>query len=126
MHSSSMRTIRCSGRLMGGVVSAQGGCLPGGCVCRGGCLPRGGVCLGGGGMGVCRGSVCPGGVSARGVSAQMVYTSFPPCGQNSGQTLVKTLHLCTTVIRSSNVHDFHAIIHFKFNSGFSVLLFSFL
>ena len=57
MHSSRMRTICCSGHLIGGVcpggVSAWGclpngvsarGCLPGGSVCPGGCLSRR-VCL---------------------------------------------------------------------------------
>ena len=51
MHSSRMRSIRCSGRLegvclergyvLGGGVSARGGCLPGGCLPRGGCLLEG-------------------------------------------------------------------------------------
>ena len=54
MHSSRMRTVRCSGHLSGGGavlsaegVSAWGGCLPmEGCVCpEGRCLPRGGVHL---------------------------------------------------------------------------------
>ena len=44
MHSRRMRTIRCSGCLMGGVclgVSVQVGCLPGGWVsAQGWCLPR--------------------------------------------------------------------------------------
>ena len=58
MHSSSMRTVRCSGRL-------GWWCLPRGCLSRG-CLPRGGgVWLGS----VCRGGCLPG-----------VYTS--PCEQN--------------------------------------------
>ena len=74
MHSSRMRTVRCSGRRGGGLggvskhalgrgVSALGGCLPGGCLPGGlsgqvggglprGCLPGGGVwpgeCLSGG------------------------------------------------------------------------------
>ena len=137
-----MLTVHCSGRLMGGVVSARGcvsaqgvsapgmsaqGCLPRGGVCPEGVSAQRGVCLGAGGMGVCRGSFCPRGVSARGMSAQRVYTSCPPCGQNSGHTLVKTYIsalLLRTVIRGSNVHDCHTIIHFKFKSGFSVLLFS--
>ena len=50
MHSSRMRTVRSSGRILGGVcsqgVSAVGGCLlPGGCLLQGGLLP-GGVCSG--------------------------------------------------------------------------------
>ena len=40
MYSSRMRTVRCSSRLLGGGVSAQGDVCPGG-VCSGGCLPRG-------------------------------------------------------------------------------------
>ena len=40
-----MRTFCCSGRLMEGGLSAQGG-LPGGCLSMGRCLPRG--CLSGG------------------------------------------------------------------------------
>ena len=39
MHSSRMRTVRCSGRRGGGVVSARG-------VCEGVCLWGGGVCPG--------------------------------------------------------------------------------
>ena len=49
MHSSRMRTVRCSGRLGGGAV------------CVGVCLPRGG--------GVCPRDLLGGGVSAGGVSA---------------------------------------------------------
>ena len=93
VHSSRMRTVRCSSRRPGlsarggylpGVsarglsdqgVSARRGCLPSGCLPRGclpgGCLP-GGVCPGGclpsGCLpgGVCQGGVCPGRVSAPG------------------------------------------------------------
>ena len=71
MHSSKMRTIRCSGCLGGGFarggvsawgVSAQIGCMPKGCLPGGeGCLPA------------------------------MGCTFCPPCGQNSWHTLVKTL-----------------------------------
>ena len=73
MHSSRMRTVRCSNHLVGGggVVCPGGVCLPGGCllrgdVCPGWCLP-GGMCLPGGvsSQGVC----LPRGVSAQGVSA---------------------------------------------------------
>ena len=51
MHSSRMRTVRCSGRLWGGGVLPRED-LPRGDVCLGGCLPRGVfahgvVCLGG-------------------------------------------------------------------------------
>ena len=73
MHSSRMRTIRCSGHL--------GGCLSG-VVCPGRCLPRGvseqggvcpgGVCLGGVCLGVSEQGGLPGGVSAKGVSMQGV------------------------------------------------------
>ena len=46
MHSSRMRTVRCSGRLMGGGVFAQGVCVcPLGDVCPGGVCPGGGECL---------------------------------------------------------------------------------
>ena len=38
MHSSRMRTVRCSGRRVGGERGVSGGCLPGG-VCLEGCLP---------------------------------------------------------------------------------------
>ena len=63
-----MRTVRCSGHLVGG------GCLPKGdvcwgCVCPGGYLPKGVVCPGG---------VCLGGV-------------HPPCEQNDWQTGAKAL-----------------------------------
>ena len=72
MHSSRMRTIRCSGHRGEGGVCPDGraavwGVCPGGCaqcpggVCPGGCLPRG--CLP-------RGCVCPGGCLPGGVSAQ--------------------------------------------------------
>ena len=78
MHSSRMRTVRCSGRQW-----EEGGCLPRG-VCPRGCLPNGEgeVCLGSVCLGE-EGDVCPAaqggvcqGVSARGVSAR------PPRGQN--------------------------------------------
>ena len=65
MHSSRMRTIRRSSRLLGGGVCQPGGCLPGGgCLPARGRLPAGGVfylpgqCLPGGG------GVCPGGCLA--------------------------------------------------------------
>ena len=41
MNSSGMHIINYSSRLLGGRVSAQGGCLIGGVSARGGCLPRG-------------------------------------------------------------------------------------
>ena len=50
MHSSRMRTIRCSSRLLGGMSTRGGGCLPRGGLCLPGvcvCLPRG-ACLPGG------------------------------------------------------------------------------
>ena len=84
MHSSRMRTVHCSSRLLGG------GCLPGTGVSRGvgvcrGCLPRG-VCPGGMLRGVCAQGgcllrdVCPMGV-CQGVCTQGV--SHPsPCEQN--------------------------------------------
>ena len=50
MHSSRMRTVRCSGRPLRGV--RPGGCLPGGCL-PGGVAARQGVCQGG-----CQGCVC--------------------------------------------------------------------
>ena len=73
MHSSRMRTVRCSSRLPGGV--SAGGCLPGAClpggVCQGvsakGMSAQVGVCPGGLPKGVStRGDVCPGGVCSRG------------------------------------------------------------
>ena len=80
MHSSVMRTFRCSGRLgWGGWVSAQGVvCLGGVClggVCLGGCLWEGGVCQGG----VYLGGLCLGCVR-------------PPLTES--QTDVKTLPFC--------------------------------
>ena len=68
MHSSRMRTVRCSGRL-GGCLS--GGYLPrgGGCLPRG-CLSRGYVCLGSVSAGGCLHRGVYLGVSALGVSAQ--------------------------------------------------------
>ena len=74
MHSSRMGTVRCSERLLGGGVSAQGeGCLPGirGVVCLG-ASAWGGVC-----QGVC---VCLGGVYPRRGVCQT-----PPCEQNHRQ-----------------------------------------
>ena len=52
MHSSRMRTVRCSGCL-GGCLPKKGICLGGGVCLEGVVSVRGGVCLGGG--------VCPGG-----------------------------------------------------------------
>ena len=71
MYSSRMRTVRCSGRLLG--VSTRGSVCPRGVsawgVSAGGCLP---------------------GVSAQGVSAQRGFCQTPPCEQNHRQVL-KTL-----------------------------------
>ena len=66
MHSSRMRTVRCSGRPL------RGGVCPGG-VCLGGCLPRG-ICLGGVSARGClpRGCVCLG----------VCLPDPPPCGKN--------------------------------------------
>ena len=55
-----MRTIRCSGCLRGGGLSAYGGVCPGV-----GCLPRGVSAWGW----VCAGGVCPGGICLAGVTA---------------------------------------------------------
>ena len=74
MHSSRMRTVRCSGRRgVSGGGSAQGG------VCWGGVCPGGSV----GGGGLTRGGVSQHALG-RGVSAP-VYAGIqtPPCGQNS-------------------------------------------
>ena len=83
MHSSRMRTVRCSGRHVkrpggtclaggGGVCSGggicPGGCLARGCVCPGECLPRG-VCW--------WESVCVG-VSAQGVGVCQTPPTPPP------------------------------------------------
>ena len=103
MHSSRMRTICCSGRLLGGGclasrLSAQGGCLPrgrgyaqGGSA-QGGCLPRGrgyaqgGSAQGGSAQGGCLprgrgyaqgGGVCPGGLPG-GVFAWGCLPDPPP------------------------------------------------
>ena len=76
MHSSRMRTVRCSSRLLGGLVG--GLCLPGGC------LPRGCVCLG---------------VSALGGCIQHALRQTPPCGQNSWHMPVKILP-CATSLRT--------------------------
>ena len=107
MHSSRMRTVRCSSRLLGRGVSAQGGVCLGVSTCQGrgvsacqeGCLPAGV------------------GVSAQeGISAcQGVYTS-PLCGQtdtsenNLSATTVATDNDCILLnvfecLRSSNVHS---------------------
>ena len=91
MHSSRMRTIRCSDRRGGGACipacTGQEGCvsqhaLDGG-VCIPACIGKGGVCPGGC---VCRGVVCLG-VSAwdvclGGVCTGVVCHTPPPCGQN--------------------------------------------
>ena len=82
MHSSRMRTVRSSGRLMylgvGGVKNAKkkkklfGGCLLWGVVCSGGCLLPGGVCSEGvsaPGVSVPGGSALEGGCLLHGVSA---------------------------------------------------------
>ena len=45
MHSSRMRTVRCSGHLVGGASVCPGGCLPGGGVCPDGVCPEGCVHL---------------------------------------------------------------------------------
>ena len=98
MHSSRMRTVRCSSYLLWGGVSAQGsagggGCLPRGLSAQGGCLPRGmgvsaqrgclpGVCVylgvsAQGGGGVWLGGVSTWEWSAQGcVSALGVYPSM--------------------------------------------------
>ena len=78
IHSSNMRTVRCSGHLVCVCVCVGGGSVLGelprqvsalGGVYPGGCLPReGDVCLG---RGMSAGGVCQG-VSAQGVSAQGV------------------------------------------------------
>ena len=86
MHSSRIRTIRCSGH--GGRVSAQGVSAQGGCLHRG-CLPGG----------VCHGGVCPGvsarEVSARGYLAGGVYPgSVCPAGSVSQYTLGRRGGVC--------------------------------
>ena len=81
MHSSRMRTVSCSGRLMKGVGVSARGVLPRGVSARGvprgrGCLPRG-VCVLRWGV-IPQGVVCLGGMSAWGVSACVLgrmYTS---------------------------------------------------
>ena len=57
IHSSRMRTVRCSGDL------PRAGCLPRKGVCSGGGCLRGRRCVCQGGVCVCLGGVCPGGVS---------------------------------------------------------------
>ena len=78
MHSSRMRTVRCSSRLLEGVsawgVSAQEGgvCPGGGCLLRRGCLP-------GRGVSAQEGGVCPEGVSAQGgVCPEGCLSDTPP------------------------------------------------
>ena len=84
-----MRTVRSSGRLLGGVCSR--GCLPGGVsqggVCRGVCLL----------WGVSAGECLPGGAS------QHALGQTPPHEQNNWQTGVKTLpsHNFVWVIRKN-------------------------
>ena len=70
MHSSRMRTVCCSGRLMIGVFSQGGVCICHGRIWPGGCPPRGVSAYGG---------VCPGGVYPRGGC----WGCTPPIG---GQT----------------------------------------
>ena len=86
MHSSRMRTVRCSGRLPS---SGEGGCLLLGGVCSGGSAPRGGCLLLGGGVVCSRGCLLPwgcllpgggcllqwGGVGSRGVCSWGVSAS---------------------------------------------------
>ena len=84
MHSSRMRTVRSSSRLLWGAV-CPGGCLPGG-VCPGGdvrpggCLPGG--CLSGGGVCPRMGGVCPGDVSQH-ADLHSKILDAPPGGPNS-------------------------------------------
>ena len=124
MHSSRMRTVRCSGHrgrvcvsqhALGRGVSAQGvsaqgvsaqgrcgvcprGCLPGG-VWPGGCLPMGRGDL-------ARGRVWPGGCLPRGVSARRVcpvgYT--PPCKQNDRRLWKHNLATTTLGTVTISVH----------------------
>ena len=73
MHSIRMRTVRCSGRLVGGWIGGGvclGECLPGGGVSAWrGCVYLEGVCLPGGGVSAWKECLPGGGVSARGVPA---------------------------------------------------------
>ena len=100
IHSSRMRTVRCSNHLLRRV-SAYGGCLPrgmgggvflGGCLPRVGCLPVG-VCLGG----VCLlGGVCPGGGPLSCVCPEGRCLADTP--RTELQTLVKPKLLMVTSI----------------------------
>ena len=112
MHSSRMRTVRSSSRLLPGKGCLPRGCQPGeGGICSEGCLPIGvsacwclpmgvsaqgvsawGVsargCLPRGG-GVCLGRYLPGGFCAGGRCIPVcTEADIPPCGQNSLHTLV--------------------------------------
>ena len=119
MHSSRMRTVRCSSHL-GGCVSAQGvsawgvctgrdvclgglsawGCLLRGFSARGGCLPR---------------EVCPGGMSAWGLSTQGVSAQgecllhTPPLWTES-QMPMKTLP-CNNYVADGNNWKIKGIKH---------------
>ena len=105
MHSSRMRTVRCSSRLLGGGVSGPGGCLP----ARGVCLSGGSACQGVSachGVYACHGGVCqegglglgclPGGSLPRRVCGGCLAN--PPCEQNN-RRLWKH-YLSTTTLRT--------------------------
>ena len=106
MHSSRMRTVRCSGRGRG-ERCLTGECMPRVGICLGGwgvaaqrssdqgCVWPGGVCLGGGGL-TRVGAVCPrgsdqGGVCQWGCVSQRALGRGVSRLQNSWHTLVKTL-----------------------------------
>ena len=110
MHSSKMRTVCNSGRILGGCL------LAGGCLLRGVSAP-GGVCLGGvysgecvcsrgvsalGGSapgGVCSGGVCSwGGVCSQGVYPSMHWGRHPPCGQTDACKNITFANSLRTVI----------------------------
>ena len=110
MHSSRMRTVHCSNRLLG--LPGGGVCLPGGCVWPGrvsghggclprGCLPRRGVCQGG----LARGGVWPGGVWPGGI---VCVSLCVPVNRMTDRCLLKHYLAATTlrtVISSSRVTD---------------------
>ena len=100
MHSSRMRTVRCSGRPGGGGlhtgVSVQGGvCGPGGCLPARGCLPAGGSAC----WGVfCLGGVhLPGGVCLPFLTRACENITFPQLGLRT----VKITNLSHDISRSA-------------------------